>query len=74
MYANHSHLYVVSKKYTEYTDKFGGDWLNKIAVGDVLSSVDGVAIGEWEKEVVGLFSGANEEGGYARAIEGLTFR
>lgn len=65
---------MVSKKFPEYTDQFGKGWLDKIEVGDVLSSVDGVGITAWEAEMVNFFGGSNEEGGYARAIEGLTFR
>ncbi len=65
---------MVSKKYEQYTDKFGKGWLDKIEVGDVLSSVDGMATSLWVERVVRTFGGANEDGGYARALEGLTFR
>ena len=72
--SNHTHLYVVSKKFDEFTNVFGKGWLDKINIGDVLSSVDGVAIDTWINKNLARFSGANTEGGYARAIEGLIYR
>lgn len=74
VYANNSFLYVVSKKYDNYTSKFGDSWLGQISVGDVLSSVDGLPVNVWEEQNVNVFGGSNQEGGFARVIEGLSFR
>jgi hypothetical protein len=74
VYANNSFIYVVSKKYDNYTQKFGKSWLDEISVGDVLSSVDGLPVNVWEERNINFFGGSNPEGGFARAIEGLSFR